>query len=454
VTHAGGVARDAWGTRAGFILAAVGSAVGLGNMWRFSYVAAEGGGAAFVLLYLIFVAVIGIPIMTSEFVVGRLAQQSPVKALTRLGGSGWAPLGLLFVFCGVGILSYYSVIAGWTMRYAWDGVRGSIPEDAAGYFNSVGTGAPAILTHVLFMALTILIVVGGIKRGLERTALILMPVLFLLLIGLAVWAATLSGGGEGYAYYLRPRLSELLDTQIITNAAGQAFFSLSLGMGALMTYASYLSSKENLAREATVVALADFGVAFVAGLFVFPIIFHFNLSETIGLGGAIADNTVGTLFIAIPPALSSLGQLGDTIVAAFFVMLFFAAITSAISLLEVVVSAVIDSWEWPRKRATLVFGGLIALLGIPSALSLNFLDFADKFVGNVLLMVGGLFTSILVGYSILPQAQEELERGLKNAAARRTWVILVRYVAPPVLIIVLIFSIPATIEKFRTLIGM
>lgn len=446
--------RGEWGTRLGFILAAVGSAVGLGNMWRFSYVAAEGGGAAFVLLYLIFVALIGLPVMTSELVVGRMTQVSPIKAVRQLGGSRWAPLGWLFVFCGFGILSYYSVIAGWTMRFAFDALRGAIPQDTATYFNEVGTNMPAVITHVLFMAITVFIVVRGVKKGLERTALILMPMLFILLVGLAIWATTLSGGGAGYAYYLKPRLSELLDTAIITDAAGQAFFSLSLGMGAIMTYASYLKSKTNLGREAVTIAATDFGVAFVAGLVVFPIIFHFGLGEAIGLGGVLnTDNTVGTLFITIPPALQSLGSGGSIIVAAFFIMLFFAALTSAISLLEVVVAAVIDSWQWPRVGAAVTFGILITLAGIPSAYNLNFLTFADKLVGTFLLMVGGLCTAVLVGYRALPKAQQELSIGMENASLRRVWSVMVKFVVPPVLIVVLFFAVKPLWAAFKVLIG-
>jgi NSS family neurotransmitter:Na+ symporter len=446
-------ARDSWATHLGFILAAVGSAVGLGNMWRFSYVAAEGGGAAFVLIYLLFVAFIGIPLMTSEFIIGRMTQVSPVKAVRDLGGAAWAPLGLLFAVCGLGILSYYSVIAGWSLRYTVDAVRGAIPGDGGAYFQSVGTGLPAVVTHLMFMAITILIVVAGVKKGLERAALTLMPLLFVLLLGLAIWSFTLSGGGAGYEYYLRPQMSELFNTEIITNAAGQAFFSLSLGMGALMTYASYLKTERNLGREATTVAATDFGVAFVAGLVVFPIIFHFNLSATIGLGGALSDNTVGTLFIAIPPALQTLGGFGNVVIAAFFVMLFFAALTSAISLLEVVVSAVIDGWGWPRVRATVVFGILTALVGLPSAINLNFLGAMDKLVGVFLLILGGLLTSILVGYRVLPQAQAELSRGMDNVAVLKAWSFFVRYVAPPVLIVVLIFSVEPTIAAFRVLFG-
>jgi NSS family neurotransmitter:Na+ symporter len=423
-------------------------------MWRFSYVAAEGGGAAFVLLYLVFVALVGVPVMTSELVVGRMTQVSPIKAVRQLGGSSWAPLGWLFVLCGFGILSYYSVIAGWTMRFAFDALRGAIPQDTATYFNSVGTSLPAVFTHVLFMAITIFIVVRGVKKGLETTALILMPLMFVLLVGLAIWAVTLSGGGAGYAYYLKPRLSELLDTAIITDAAGQAFFSLSLGMGALMTYASYLKTKTNLGREAVTIAATDFGVAFVAGLVVFPIIFHFGLGEAIGLGGVLnTDNTVGTLFITIPPALQSLGTIGTIIVAAFFIMLFFAALTSAISLLEVVVAAVIDSWQWPRVGAAVTFGILIMLAGIPSAYNLNFLTFADKLVGTFLLMVGGLFTAILVGYRALPPAQQELSQGLDNANLRSAWSTMVRFVVPPVLIVVLIFGVKPLWGAFKALVG-
>jgi NSS family neurotransmitter:Na+ symporter len=445
--------RDSWATHAGFILAAVGSAVGLGNMWRFSYVAAEGGGAAFVLIYLLFVAFIGIPLMTSEFIVGRMTQESPVQAVKRLGGPAWIWLGLLFAVCGMGILSYYSVIAGWTIRYAFDAVRGAISTDGAAYFGSVGTGLPAVVTHVLFMAITIFIVIGGVKKGLERAALTLMPLLFVLLVGLAIWALTLSGGGAGYAYYLRPQIAELFDTEIITNAAGQAFFSLSLGMGALMTYASYLRGEKNLGREAVTVAATDFGVAFMAGLVVFPIIFHFNLSGAIGLGGALSDNTVGTLFIAIPPALQTLGTFGNVVIAAFFVMLFFAALTSAISLLEVVVTAVIDGWKWPRVKAAVVFGIVTALAGIPSAFNLNFLGAVDKLVGAFLLILGGLLTSILVGYRVLPKAQAELAKGMDNATALQAWSFFVRYVVPPVLIVVLAFSVRPTVAAFRVLFG-
>jgi NSS family neurotransmitter:Na+ symporter len=425
--------RDAWATRAGFLLAAVGSAVGLGNMWRFAYKASEGGGAAFVLVYLAIVALVGIPLMTSEFIIGRLAQESPARAVRRLGGPAWAPLGWLFVFCGLGILAYYSVIAGWTMRYAIDAIRNAIPSDTGAYFGEVSQGVDAALYHLVFMVITITVVAGGVKGGLERANLIMMPLMFLILIGLAVWATTLTNGAGGYAYYLRPDLSKLLDRDILTAAAGQSFFSLSLGMGALMTYASYLQSKENLASEAVTVALSDFGVAFTSGLVVFPVIFSFGLLDQIG------ESTVGALFIALPAGFDQLGRAGDYVDTAFFVMLLFAALTSAISLLEVVVAALVDGLHMRRRDAAIAAGLVIAVLGLPAAFNTTFLGNLDALVGQFLLMVGGLFTAFLVGYRLLPEADAELAKGMPNAGLRRVWASLVRYVAPVVLIIVLAF---------------
>ena len=439
--------RDSWATRAGFILAAVGSAVGLGNMWRFPYVASEGGGAAFVVLYLAIVAIVGIPLMTAEFVIGRLTQQSPLVAVSRLGGRWWSPMAWLFVICGFGILSYYSVIAGWTMRYAFDAVRNAIPSDTSAYFNEVSSGLDAVLIHVLFMAVTIWIVVQGVRKGLERSVLVMMPVLFLLLIGLAIWARTLDGGDAGYGYYLRPDMAALLQPGILAAAAGQAFYSLSLGMGALMTYASYLRSKENLAGEATVVALSDFGVAFVAGLVVFPVIFAFDLFDT------VSESTLGTLFIALPKGFEVLGRTGDFVDTAFFVLLFLAALSSAISLLEVVVTAMIDRWGWRRGPAALVAGGAITLLGVPSALDLDFLGAMDQLTGNFLLLVGGLGIAFFVGWRVYPQAEAELAQGLRSPGLRRAWGVLVRFVAPVVLVAVLISAWPATWAALRTLFG-
>lgn len=440
--------RDAWASKAGFILAAVGSAVGLGNMWRFSYVASQGGGAAFVLAYLILVAVIGIPLMTSEFVVGRMARVSPAKALPDLGGRAWTPLGWMFVFAGLIILSYYAVIAGWTMRYAWTALSSGLPSDTGAFFTEVASGPQTIAWHVLFMVLTIIIVAGGIKRGIERAAVVLMPALFVILVGLAIYSFFLPGSGAGYAFYLNPSFGDLLDPDILGDAAGQAFFSLSLGMGAMITFASYLRGQSNLAKEAVTVSLCDFGVAFMAGLVVFPIVFTFGLQDQIGASG------LGALFISLPAAFVSMGAAGKMVGAAFFVMLFFAALTSSISLLEVVVSAVVDTMKVGRRQAAITMGLLITVLGVPSALSLDFLGAADALVGNFLLILGGFLTAVFVGYRIISKADAELSKGLPNPAIRKGWAFLVRYVAPPILLVVLYLLLAPTWQAIRTLLGL
>jgi len=436
--------RDAWATNAGFLLAAVGSAVGLGNMWRFSYIATQGGGAAFVGIYLLLVAVIGVPVMTSEFIVGRMTQRSPIGALRSLGGPRWVPLGWLFVAGGFGIISYYSVIAGWTMRYAVTALGPGIPADTGVFFGEVATGADALLWHVLFMGITVFIVYGGIKKGIERASLILMPLLFLLLVGLAVWAFTLPESRAAYGAYLDPNLGQVFHRRILTDAAGQAFFSLSLGMGAMMTYASYIQTKHDLAREAVIVSACDFGVAFVAGLVVFPIVFTFGLRDLVG------ESSVGALFISLPTGFASMGAAGKLVGGGFFLMLFFAALTSSISLLEVVVAAFVDR-GWARHRAALVFGLVAALTGVPSAFNTDFLGAVDAIVGNFLLIVGGLLICVFVGYRILPQADGELARGLDSPILRRLWAVLVRYVVPALLLALLFFMLEPTWEAVKTL---
>ncbi|HXF95480.1 MAG TPA: sodium-dependent transporter [Gemmatimonadales bacterium] len=439
--------RGSWATRIGFILAAVGSAVGLGNMWRFSYIASEGGGAAFVVLYLVIVATVGIPILTSEFVIGRLSQESPVLSLQRLAGPAWRPLAWLFVVCGVGILTYYAVIAGWTLRYAVDGLRGAIRGDTAAYFGSVSEGGDAVAAQLVVMALTIWIVARGVKGGLERANLVMMPALFVILIGLALWAATLPNGGPGYAYYLRPEIGELFSGRVLAMAAGQAFFSLSLGMGTMMTYASYLRSQTNLGREAATVALTDTAVAFTAGLVVFPVIFNFGLSDR------IAESTVGALFISLPAGFEQMGTAGNVVAFAFFTMLAFAALTSAISLLEVPVAALVDGWKMSRPRASVISGIVTALIGLRAAFDVDIVGASDQIVGNFLLITGGFFICLLAGYRLRAQADAELAKGLPNPAARRAWLVFVRFIAPALLLVVMYSALGPTWRALLVLLG-
>jgi neurotransmitter:Na+ symporter, NSS family len=432
VTDPTGKPRELWGTRIGFIMAAVGSAIGLGNMWRFSYTTAENGGAGFVILYILLTFVIGIPVMIAEFGIGRSARLSPIGALRKVGGRGWSVLGYLFVATGFLILSYYAVIAGWVVRYAVDALTSPFPADAAGYFTEISTGWDAVGFHLFFMAATIFIVMGGVKKGIERASLLMMPLLVLIVLGLAIFAATLDGAGEGYRFYLTPSLDELLSLNTLGAAAGQAFFSLSLGMGAMLTYASYLDRDSSLPQESTTIAFADFGIAFVAGLVVFPVIF------ALGLQGQVGESTVGALFIALPGAFEAMGAVGRVVGILFFVALFIGAITSAVSLLEVVASSVIDEFGLSRRGAALGAGGLIALLGILPALDLVWLDAFDTLTGKVFLPLGGLLIAILVGWRI-PNAVDMVGRGTSPAMANmlRGWKWTLAFFVPPLLILVL-----------------
>lgn len=421
--------REGWGTRAGFILAAVGSAVGLGNMWRFPYVTAESGGAAFVFFYILMVFLIGIPVMLAEFSVGRRTQLSPIGAMRKAGGSAWTPLGYLFVATGFLILSYYSVIAGWTMRYTLGAALGGFSTNPAEYFGATASGTGALLYHLAFMGITIAVVAGGIKTGIERASLVLMPILFLLIIGLAVWAMFLDGAQAGYSFYLRPDPQRLLSLQTLGDASGQAFFSLSLGMGAMLTYSSYLSRQEDLPSAGVTIAASDFAVAFFAGLVVFPVIFALGLREEIGA------STIGALFISLPRAFVQMPG-GQFIGLLFFGALFIGALTSGISLLEVVTSSLIDNWRIPRTSAALGAGLVIMAIGIPSAYSTDFLGLVDQLAGNFFLIAGAFALTIFVGWR-MDNPLTELQQGFRMEGLLKGWYWTVRFVVPIVLALVL-----------------
>jgi NSS family neurotransmitter:Na+ symporter len=446
---AASVSREAFGSRAGFILAAAGSAVGLGNMWRFSYQASEGGGAAFVLLYVVMTLVLGIPIMLGEFGIGRRGQRSPVGSLRRVAGPAWAVVGYGFAVVGVLILSYYSVIAGWTVRYAIEAIIHGFPEDAGTHFGKVASGSGAIAFHVGFMAATVLVVMAGIKGGIERASLILMPALFFIVVGLAAWATTLEGGGAGYEVYLKPDLDELMNPAVWRAAAAQAFFSLSLGMGAMLTFASYLGDEYDMPESATIVAFTDFGVAFVSGLVVFPVVF------SLGLQGAVGESTVGALFIALPGAFDAMGMVGHFVGLFFFIALAVGALTSAIAVLEVITASVIDEFGVSRRNAALGTAAIVTIIGILPATSLDALGLMDKIAGELLLLGGVLTIAIVAAWVARSTIQDELIKGASPFWARQVprIVMMLRYVVPPIVAVVLIFSVKETIAAVHAFIG-
>jgi NSS family neurotransmitter:Na+ symporter len=431
--------RENWASRLGFLLAAVGSAVGLGNMWRFSYLTAENGGAAFVLLYIVLTPLIALPVLLAEFMIGRGARRGPIGALIHFGGKRWGPLGWLFVASGFLILAYYSVIGGWTVRYGLGALLSGFPENSGEIFQSISTGPAAIFWHVVFMITTIVIVSGGIRRGIERTTLILMPVLFLLICGIAVYAYTLEGAKGGYDFYLQADFSKIFTPSVLVSAAGQAFFSLSLGMGAMMTYASYLAEHEHLPDESLIVAVSDFAVAFVAGLMVFPLIFALGLSSDVG------GSTIGALFITLPQAFAEMGIAGRVVGFLFFAALLVGALTSAISLLEVVVTSAIDELNVNRLQAAILMGGAITLLGIPPALDINILGQMDAVAANLFLPVGGFALAIFVGW-FMKDPLVEVSKGAEGIRWFFLWQWLLRIPVPLVLLFVIYESIKALAE--------
>jgi NSS family neurotransmitter:Na+ symporter len=447
MASAGDDSREQWQSRTGFLLAAVGSAVGLGNMWRFSYLAAEKGGAGFVALYLLFTVLLGLPVMLAELTIGRGARRGPISALAHYGGPRWRWLGGFFVIAGFLILSYYGVIGGWTLRYAFEAAVVGFPADAGAHFNEIASGFDSLGTQILFMILTIVIVSRGIGSGIERVARIAMPSLFVVMLGLVMYASTLEGAEAGYAYYLNFDLEKAMKIDVVVAAAGQAFFSLSLGMGAILTFASYLPKDSNLARESVVISLTDFGVAFIAGLMVFPLIF------ALGMQNEISGGTVGALFVALPKAFASMGGVGRIVGGAFFVALVVGALTSAISLLEVIVSAIMDALGWERRRATVVSGLFVTIAGAWSAFDLEILDLADSIATNVFLVGGGLAIAIFVGW-VMEDPAKEASVGSVRSGLHEGWRFALRYIVPVALVTILWSSLPETWAKFLAVAGL
>lgn len=426
-------AREKWSSKLGFTLAAIGSAVGLGNMWRFPYKTADAGGAAFVVLYLGMTALVGIPLMLAEMTVGRGSGKSPIEALTHFGGKAWGRVGYVYILAGTIILGFYSVVAGWTARYAIEIAVSGLPADPAGHFEAIAFGDMALVWHLGFMLLTTVVVSGGIRGGIEKASLVLMPVLAALVLGLAAYAATLEGSEAGYAYYLGVDFSKVLSLEVLVEAAGQAFFSLSLGMGAILTYSSYLSDDHHLPNESLIISIADFGVAFFAGLVVFPLLFAFGLQ-------AQAQEGLGTLFVALPVAFEEMGGFGRVLGAGFFLALAVGALTSTISLLEVVVSSAVDNLGWNRPRAAWTAALVIFLIGAPAAFSGAYLGLMDAFAGEFLLVIGGLMLSLFVGWA-MDDPIGEVSKGTSGIKWFFAWRFLLRFVVPAVLVLVLVFSV-------------
>ena len=431
--------REQWTSRIGFILAAAGSAVGLGNLWGFAYRSSQGGGAAFVFLYVLIVLIVCLPVFVAEMALGRNAMKSALLAPVKLGGTNWYPLGILFFIAPLGIASYYSVIMGWTADTLFHSLFIGLPSnltEAETFFGSISSGKSVLIGHLLSLLLSALIVSSGIKKGIEKITRFFMPVLFIIIVFLAIWAASLSGAWEGYKTFLfKFDFAELRNPQTIRNAFTQAFFSLSLGIGIMVTYASYLNKKSNLPKLSIGVASLDTLVGLMAGLITFPIILTFGLND------AISESTVGALFISIPTALGSYGAVGRIVAVAFFALAYIAAITSLVSLLEVPVSSIMDKFGFKRQKSVWLITFFLFLAGIPSALDINILGTFDSIFGGVLLIFGGFLVSFFMGWVVPGKFNEELNVSKVGIKATRYLKFMTRWVAPPIIAFGLLISL-------------
>ncbi|OJF91140.1 sodium-dependent transporter [Alkalibacterium sp. 20] len=434
--------REQWGSHWGFILATMGSAVGLGNIWRFSYAMGSGGGSAFLIIYLISVLLLGFPVMMVEFSIGRRAQADAVESFKKIAPkTAWFIAGGFGVLAAFLILSFYGVIGGWSMRYTWEYISGGVTGDSSAFFtNFIGDTFSPVFWQSLFMLLAVGIVFIGVQKGIELTSKLMMPILSFLIIALAIYSMTLGGTTEALNFMFRPDWEAFADPNVYVTAMGQAFFTLSLGMGIMLTYSSYLNPDERLPSSAAIVIALDTAFAIISGLVIFPALFAFGLDPAEG---------AGLIFIVLPTIFEALGGIGVFVGLVFFVLFTLAALSSAISLLEVSVAYFMRRFNKSRKVVTVLTGIAITLLGVVSSLSqgameitvfgYSFLDFIDGFTGNVLLPLSALLAVIFVTWTW--KNDEILEHtDTKDTSWGPSFIFVTKYIAPLAILVVLIMG--------------
>lgn len=432
-----------FGSKIGVILAAAGSAVGLGNIWRFPYETGNHGGAAFILIYLFCIVLMGLPIMIAEFTVGRRSRANTAGAYKVLApGTPWRGVGYMGVLAGFLILSYYSVVAGWTLEYTWqslvNGFAGMSSGDYTQFFADFSANPwHSVLWMAVFMFMTHWVIIKGVKEGIEKSAKIMMPMLFIFIVVLAVCSIMLPNSEKGLEFLLKPDFSEVTPSAFLA-AMGQAFFSLSLGLGCLSTYASYFSKDANLSKTAMSVGVIDTLVAITAGLIIFPAAFSVGVSPDAG---------PSLLFITLPNvfqmAFGSVPFLAYIFSLMFYVLLALAAFTSTISMHEVVTAFVNEDWKVPRKKAARYVTLFCTLLGVLSALSfgvladvkifgLTFFEFLDTITSKVMLPLGGMLVSIFVGWYLDRRIvwDEISNEGSLKVSFFKVYIFILRYLAP------------------------
>ena len=439
--------RSNFTSKIGFILAAAGSAVGLGNIWRFPYLVAKYGGGTFLLCYIILAITFGFTLMVAEIALGRKTGLSAIGAFKKLD-KRFGFLGVLAAVVPIIILPYYSVIGGWVIKYFATFVTGGT-KAAAGddYFTTfIGGVKSPILWFALFVVFTAVVVILGVEKGIETVSKFLMPVLVVLTIGISIYDLTMDGAMEGLKYYIMPHMSDF-SVKTLLAAMGQLFYSMSLAMGIMITYGSYMKKSTSLEGSVRQIEIFDTGIAFFAGLMIVPAVFIFSGGDQSALSAG-----PGLMFITLPKVFASM-PMGGFVGTVFFILVFFAAVTSAISLMETIVSILMDRFKWKRKFTCIIVVIYVLLMGIPSSLGfgvwdfiqpigMSILDFWDFMSNSVLMPIVALFTCIFVGFFIKPKAIIE-EASAEGAAfkSKKLFTVMIKWIAPILLVLILISSV-------------
>ncbi len=441
--------RDTWGSQLGFIVAVAGSAIGLANVWRFPYLVGNYGGAAFILVYLMCLAMIGFPVLMAEIIIGRATQANPAQAFAKLGRNrGWRAAGMMTVVTGFIVSGFYSVVAGWILGYLYEALQGNLTsfesaEHSQAYFESlIASPTWGLFCHFIFIALSSAVLIAGVRGGIERWNKFLLPILFAVLIGLVIRGLTMQGSSQGLYFLLTPDWSALTPAAFLV-ALGQSFFTLSLGQGTMVTYGSYLKDKENLLTTTFPVVAMDTVVSLLSAVAIFTIVFSVGIEPGSG---------PGLIFQTLPLVFSQI--TGGTLLAIlFFILVALAALTSEISAMEPTIAYLMDERGWSRRSAVIACGIAVFLLGVPCALSysllshielfqMNLLDFFSFVASSIMIPLGGLFAVWLVGWRWKRAAAlEELHAGAESTFAKHRWLtyyfdLCFRYLAPALILLV------------------
>lgn len=440
--------RGGFKSRFGLIAAVGGSVVGLGNIWRFPYLAGENGGAAFILVYIIICFLISVPIMISELSIGRAGQSNAVNSFRKIApGTKWEYAGLLGVIASVVMISFYSVVAGWSLEFLKESLFNGFADKSSveireGLTSFINSGWRPVMWTVIFIIVTCVVVLSGIEKGIERYSKIMMPLIVLILLGMFFYSFTMSGFNEGVEFLLKPDFSKITPS-VILQALGQSFFSLSLGMGAMITYGSYVKKETNLGQLASTVSLMDMSVAILSGLAIFPAVFSMGINPTSG---------PDLVFITLPGVFNQMPG-GYFISIIFFFLLFMAAITSSVSMIEVIAAYMKEEFKIKRRWGIFITACIALCTGTLSALSqvegsglkllgMNFFDFFDNLSATYLLPIGGFLTVIFVGWFLKKDIfkNEVTSEGRYKAKALPVICFLIKFVAP-VVILLLFFNL-------------